>query len=163
MQRRIWIFIVIILAICGVFIGAISILADQFPEFFDQYEWIIVLAFIALTFIFPARLARKVLGLGGDKKQEQWLLTYGTPAKATVTGLADTGTTINDNPLVKLTMQIEPDFGSEFTATLEVLVSRLNIPRVGDVLHVRYDPQKPSVMMIVPEQKPTVEGIKTSN
>jgi hypothetical protein len=162
MQRRIFILIAIILGICGVVIAAFSILEAQFPEIFDEYEWIFVLAFIALSFLFTGRLARKVLGLGGDKKKEQWLMTYGTPAKATVTGLADTGTTINDNPLVKLTLQIEPDFGSSFTVTMEVLVSRLKIPRVGDVLHVRYDPQKPTVMMIVPEEKPAIEGIKTS-
>ena len=163
MQRRIFLLIAIMLGIGGVFAAAFMILEDRFPNFFDDYGWIVIVASIIFFFIFPSRIFRKVLGLEGNKKQEQWLLTYGTPAKATITALEDTGTTINDNPLAKMTIQVQPDFGAGFTATLEVLVSRLAIPRVGDVLQVRYDPQKPSVMMIVPEEKPAMEGIKTAS
>jgi len=163
MQRRIFLLIAILIGISGVFVAAFMLLEDRFPHFFDQYGWIAIVATIIFFFIFPSRIFRTVLGLSGNKKQEEWLLTYGTPAKATITALQDTGTTINDNPMVKKTIEVQPDFGAGFTASMEALVSRIAIPRVGDVLQVRYDPQKPTVMMIVPEQKPAMEGIKTTN
>ena len=55
---------------------------------------------------------------------------------ATVLGLQDTGQTINDNPRVVLTLQL----GAQAVA-VQALISRLEIPRVGEAVLVMTDPQ----------------------
>ena len=57
----------------------------------------------------------------------------------------DTGTTINDNPRVKMAFRIEPlDGGAPFDAEKKTTVSRVEIPRQGDRYPVWYDAQDPS-------------------
>jgi hypothetical protein len=77
----------------------------------------------------------------GSKKK---VLQTGTSAQATVIGIGDTGMTINNNPRIKLTLQVQADGQPAFQATKTATVSRLSIPRVGDTLWVRYDPKDPS-------------------
>jgi len=74
---------------------------------------------------------------GGKKKK---LLAEGIQAQAVVINVQDTGMTINDNPRVKLTFQVQPEGGAPFEAAKKVTVSRVSIPRVGDKYIVRYDP-----------------------
>lgn len=71
-------------------------------------------------------------------------MKYGTRANAKITGIADTGITINDDPVVRLTMEINPDSSGTFTKTADVTVSRVTIPRVGDIIGVIYDPKDPT-------------------
>jgi hypothetical protein len=61
-----------------------------------------------------------------------------------VINIQDTGMTINNNPRVKLTLQVQPDGQAAFQATKIATVSRLQIPRVGDEFWVRYDSDDPS-------------------
>lgn len=65
------------------------------------------------------------------------LRAAGVPTQpATVLGLQDTGQTINDNPHIVLTLQL----GAQAVA-VQALVSRLEIPRVGEQVQVMNDPQ----------------------
>jgi hypothetical protein len=65
------------------------------------------------------------------------LRAAGVPTQpATVLGMQDTGQTINDNPSIVLTLQV----GDQATA-IQALVSRLEIPRVGEQVQVLTDPQ----------------------
>lgn len=65
------------------------------------------------------------------------LRAAGVPTRAaTVLALQDTGQTVNDNPSIVLTLQI----GDQATA-VAALVSRLEIPRVGERVLVMSDPQ----------------------
>lgn len=54
---------------------------------------------------------------------------------ASVLAIQDTGQTINDNPSIVLTLQL----GAQAVA-IQTLVSRLEIPRVGDQVQVVRDP-----------------------
>jgi hypothetical protein len=74
---------------------------------------------------------------GGKKKK---LLSEGLQARAIVTGVQDTGVTINENPRVKLTLQVQPEGDIPFEVTKKLTVSRVSIPRAGDEYVVRYDP-----------------------
>jgi hypothetical protein len=78
-----------------------------------------------------------VSGLSGRS-----LLRSGEPATGKVLSLTDTGTTINNNPVVRLVLEVQPVDGSSFQAETEKLISRLDIPNLqpGAVLQVRYDP-----------------------
>jgi hypothetical protein len=78
---------------------------------------------------------------GGKKKR---ILADGTQARAVVVNVQDTGVTVNDNPRVKLTLQVQPDGQMPFEATKKTTVSRVTIPRIGDEYLVRYDPANPN-------------------
>jgi hypothetical protein len=80
----------------------------------------------------------------GRKKKD--ILANGIQARATITNVQDTGMTVNDNPRVKLTLQVTPDGDMPFEATKKVTVSRIAIPRIGDSMWVRYDPADPSAI-----------------
>jgi hypothetical protein len=80
----------------------------------------------------------------GNKKKKERILADGISAEAVVLNVADTGVTINDNPRVKLTLQVQPEGDAPFQAEKKVTVSRVDIPRPGDHMWVRYDPADPS-------------------
>lgn len=50
----------------------------------------------------------------------------GVPAKATIVSVSDTGTTINDQPLVRIGLEVQPPYDSRFTTTVEYLVPYLD-------------------------------------
>ncbi|WP_243233337.1 hypothetical protein [Microbacterium sp. CIAB417] len=65
------------------------------------------------------------------------LRATGVPTReATVLGMQDTGQTINDNPNIVLTLDVE---GQQ--VAVATLVSRLEIPRVGEKVLVLREPQ----------------------
>src|SRR5205085_6123916 len=77
---------------------------------------------------------------GGKKKK---ILSEGAQARAVVLNVQDTGMTINDNPRVKLTLQVQPEGDAPFEATKKATVSRVAIPSIGDTFWVRFDPADP--------------------
>jgi hypothetical protein len=54
------------------------------------------------------------------------LQKIGLPGKATITEVKDTGVTINNNPQVKLMMEVKNSYGQKYNAQCRVLVSRIN-------------------------------------
>jgi hypothetical protein len=59
--------------------------------------------------------------------------------------LIDTGTTINNDPVVEFILEVTPPDGKPYEAHAKGLVSRLDIPAVqpGRIFPVKYDPQNP--------------------
>ncbi|MEO8803649.1 MAG: DUF3592 domain-containing protein [Rudaea sp.] len=74
------------------------------------------------------------------------ILSIGVPATATIERLIDTGTTINNDPVVEFVLRVLPSEGPAFEAHSKALVSRLDVPSVqaGRVVPVQYDPQDTS-------------------
>ena len=73
------------------------------------------------------------------------LVAEGKKGIGTVTAVHDTNVTINNNPRVRVELSIRPeDGGQAFTGEKAMVVSRVDIPRVGDRYPVWYDPQDPS-------------------
>jgi hypothetical protein len=70
------------------------------------------------------------------------LAQIGVRSKGTIQKIEDTGTTVNQQPMVRLEIVVTPSGQSSFTVTKEVVVSRVAIPRVGDEVPVVYDPNK---------------------
>jgi hypothetical protein len=66
-----------------------------------------------------------------------------------VAEINDTGITINDDPVVRMTLNVNPGMAGTFTHTAELAVSRVKIPRVGDTVKVIYDPKDLSRFSIV--------------
>jgi hypothetical protein len=89
------------------------------------------------------------MGLFGGRKRKQRLEEAGVNAPAQVVAVEDTGTTINNNPRVKLTLRVNPTDGSPpFEVSKKQLVPRVAIPRAGDALAVRYDPEDQSNFVV---------------
>lgn len=66
----------------------------------------------------------------------------GVEAQAKVISVEDTGTTINNMMyILKVTVQVQSDTYGYFEATIQAPVSRIVIPRSGDVVTVIFDPQ----------------------
>ena len=64
----------------------------------------------------------------------------GIPAKATILSLSDTGTTVNDQPLMQIELEVQPPYDSRFTTTVEYVVpfSFLMQLQPGTVVKVYY-------------------------
>jgi hypothetical protein len=79
--------------------------------------------------------------LFGGKKRKQRLDQAGVNAQAVVVSIRDTGMTVNNNPRIALTFQVTPADGTgPFEVQTKKTVSRVTIPRPGDMFMVRYDP-----------------------
>ena len=78
------------------------------------------------------------------------ILINGLPAQATILKLSDTGTTINDNPVVRLLLEVQPPDRSPFQAETERLISRLETSQFqrGTVVQVKYDPDSRAVALL---------------
>ena len=83
--------------------------------------------------------------------QAQYVLEHGLPAQAQILDLTDTGTQINNQPLVAITLEVMPPGQPEYTATVKQVVSVLNVGYFsrGNVIPVKYDPDHPDHVAIV--------------
>lgn len=83
------------------------------------------------------------------QQQGQWLAQYGMAATGEVLSIEDTGTLINYNPVVKLKIKITPSYGAAFETSGTSMVSKIAIPRVGDKVNVKYNPNQLDQFVIV--------------
>ena len=95
-----------------------------------------------------------VLGIGITVIMLVWLrkfmgsvtganLKNGTPAQATILRIWDTGTTVNDNPVVGLLLEVRPQNLPAYQAESKSMIPRLSISQFqpGAIIPVRIDPQ----------------------
>ncbi|MCC6865900.1 MAG: hypothetical protein IT280_07035 [Ignavibacteria bacterium] len=73
----------------------------------------------------------------------------GMPATADVLSIEDTGALVNYNPVVKMKLNITPQFGPAFEQMVEIAVSKIAIPRVGDKINIKYNPANTSQVLVV--------------
>jgi hypothetical protein len=85
------------------------------------------------------------VGFFKKKANAEDLLASGSKGVGTVLLVQDTGTTINNNPRIRMTFRVEPlDGGQALDLTKTKTVSRVEIPRQGDRYPVWYDAQDTS-------------------
>ena len=80
--------------------------------------------------------------------QNRAVLKNGLLAVAEIIDISDTGTTINNNPVVRFHLKVQGVDGLPFEAETEKLVSRLSIPQVGTKVQVKYDPETYEVALV---------------
>ena len=110
-----------------------------------------------LTRLFMGKSAANQMNAGIEQAQahlnqadmQQRILATGVPARATVRHIQDTGTLINFNPVVDLMLDVYPEGQQPFQMQLRTAVSKIAIPRVGDVITVKYNPHNAYEMAIV--------------
>jgi hypothetical protein len=75
------------------------------------------------------------------------ILARGEGAIATILKISETGTTINDSPVVRFLLRVTPQDRPPFQAEAERLVSRLEIPQFqpGRVVDVKFNPDTKAV------------------
>ena len=73
-------------------------------------------------------------------------LKDGTPAQATILRIWDTGTTINDNPVVGFLLEVHPQNLPAYQAESKSMIPRLSIPHFqpGASVPVKIDPRNQS-------------------
>jgi hypothetical protein len=84
----------------------------------------------------------------GEAKELQ---SVGVAAQAKILSIADTGITVNEDPVIRLAVEVRPADGPPYQATIKrLLVSRLEVAQYqpGTVIGVRYDPKDPSRVSI---------------
>jgi hypothetical protein len=77
-----------------------------------------------------------------NMNQNSGVLKTGVSAPAVILSAEDTGTTMNESPQVRLTLQVNPAYGPSFQAVTTTFVGRLQIGMItpGSHVTVRYDP-----------------------
>lgn len=88
---------------------------------------------------------------GANAAAERELIEKGTPAPATITAVNQTGMYMNNNPQVRIDLEIAPPEGETYTVVLHRFLQLVQIPRVqpGTVVEVRIDPENPKRVAIV--------------
>ncbi|KAA3643137.1 MAG: hypothetical protein DWQ07_21710 [Chloroflexi bacterium] len=91
------------------------------------------------------------------------LLSTGALASARILSADQTGTTVNDNPVVRFTLEVYPSNGEAFEAETEKLVSMFEIMKYqeGNTVAVRYDPNTKAVA--ITEETVTQMGGESSS
>lgn len=83
-----------------------------------------------------------------DGKKAQ-LMQTGMAGTAEVVTIADTGALVNFNPVVRMKLKVQPQFGMSFETEIETAVSKIAVPRVGDKVNVKYNPANQQELIIV--------------
>lgn len=111
--------------------------------------------FIAVMIIIPITGAFLIFGsvlipLFSGMRAKNKILSQGQPAEAKILALADTGTRINRNPLVKFTLEVHPSLQPPFRAEVSQTVSVIHLPsfQPGKIVQVKYLPGTNDVAII---------------
>jgi hypothetical protein len=91
-------------------------------------------------------IAKQYTDYDGRKAQ---LMATGLGGTAEVLTIADTGAMVNYNPVVKMKLKVQTQYGVEFETEVETAVSKIAVPRVGDKLNIKYNPTNTSDLIIV--------------
>lgn len=95
---------------------------------------------------------------GEDVSRE--IRANGLPASGTVLKIWETGTRVNDNPVVGFLLEIDAEGMEPYRAETKALISILSIPQIqpGAVLPIRFDPEDPSKIALDIFERTSVGG-----
>ncbi len=143
MKMNVWAWVGIGGGIAGLLIGIISVMTTT-PGSSGIYIAIGMLAvFGGMAFLFYKLFFGPMFNAARLQKT-------GIPGTATITAVNDTGVTINNNPQVKLTLDVKNSFGQRYTTTCRTLVSRINpfVFQPGLEVPVKIDPKNEKNVVI---------------
>ncbi|GGD96165.1 hypothetical protein [Paenibacillus nasutitermitis] len=95
---------------------------------------------------FVSKEHREMMNQSLDSAKQAQLAASGAiplTATAAVLSISDTGRLINFDPVVVMELDVTETSGSQYKKTLETLVSKLQIPRVGDRIGLGQNPGNP--------------------
>ncbi len=85
------------------------------------------------------------------QKNGSMLAMTGIEGSAEVVAIEDTGTLINMNPVVKLTLKVTPSVPglAAFETVGQSVVSKIAIPRKGDTIKIKYNVANPAEFVVM--------------
>ncbi len=85
------------------------------------------------------------------QKNGNMLAMTGVEGAAEVVAIVDTGTLINMDPVVKLTLKVTPAVPglAPFETVGQSVVSKIAIPRKGDTIKIKYNVANPSEFVVM--------------
>ena len=88
--------------------------------------------------------------VNADAQRAQHLALNGLPGQATITSIRDTGTTINEHPLVELGLDVTLEGRPPYAVTHTQLINRLAVGGFtpGAIVPVRVDPVDPTSLLV---------------
>jgi hypothetical protein len=114
-----------------------------------------VSGFMAKTFMGKDFMDKANAGLNMAKQYTDYdgkkaaLMQTGMSGTAEVMTIADTGAMVNYNPVVKMKLKVQPQYGMAFETEVETAVSKIAVPRVGDKVNVKYNAANQQELIIV--------------
>lgn len=95
--------------------------------------------------------ANEMLGqMASDGQKAQYLMQAGRIGTATVSGVRQTGTFVNNNPECELDLQVAVDGGTPYAVTHRQVLAMVALPgfQPGASVPVRVDPNDPQSLII---------------
>lgn len=128
--------------------------------FFNSYDtsipsYIIMVFFVVMVSAIVISSTGGMFKYFGNNRQRKRLLVQGREAEALVLSLDEasdgTITTINDQPLVTLELEIRDGNKPPYKVKLEKVISRLDIPKLqpGKITKVKVDPNDPNKVILI--------------
>ncbi len=136
-------------------IGIISILGSGFIT-------IVTLFCVCISTVVPLGVTGYFLyRMFKNMNQNSTLVKTGISAPAVILNAEDTGTTMNESPQVRLTLQVNPAYGPSFQAVTTTFVGRLQIGLItpGSPVTVRYDPNDTTKVAIESLGTPVIKPV----
>lgn len=87
-------------------------------------------------------IANKAAGLSQAKE----LHRTGTSANAKILEIADSGWTVNEDPVISFVLEVYPEGKEPYHAQTKIVISRVHVPQFqpGAMVPVKIDPKNPS-------------------
>ena len=129
----------------GLVVGLIAIIINN-P---DSAGWVIggaCIIYFLLLFLGVRYLQKS---FSSPDKLTKKLMEIGKKAMASVVNIEGTALRINFNPVLRVTLKVNPSAGSAFDAKIETVFPIYKIPRVGDSIEVIYNPENPLEIIVV--------------
>ena len=120
----------------------------QGAESFFTNPWMVATwALFAMTFVFL--FASLIVGWLSN----QMILANGLDAEAKILAITDTGTRINDNPVIEFSLQVQPANHPSFVAQAQMTVSVINLSsfQPGKIVNVKFVPETDRVAIVGPK------------
>lgn len=125
--------------------GHIEVTHKNFKELMDSGDLVMIVAIVVSLTIVAVVMINLYRTLNPAEVKN------GILTSAEVVEVWDTGTTLNENPQVKLLLKIRKIGGTYYQAEVKTIVSRLNAAQVrpGCKAEVKYDPEKPGRIQLM--------------
>jgi len=107
---------------------------------------LVVLLFTALACNIVEKEVNKFAG--HDEEKIKRLKKEGNKCEALIEKVEDLNITINKDPKVRMYLEVMPPGEPSFSAQVEMVVSRVNVPRKGDYVTVYYNPKDKTDLIV---------------
>ncbi len=113
----------------------------------QEYQPIVLIVGIGTAVLIPIIGTLLIIGsilipLFSGMREQSRILEHGQSAEARILALKDTGTRINENPLVDISVEVRPSNSPAFTAQIRQTISIVNLPsyQPGSIVNVKFVP-----------------------